>query len=84
MKTTRSAGLWMKSYQRNMLPIYFNVSLPCLIKLLEEKEIPFRTVGAWRRVRLADLLAYKHNREEQSKAALQELMDQAQELDLGY
>lgn len=61
-----------------------NVSRPFLIKLLESEQIPFRTVGAWRRVRLSDVLSYKHKTDERSRAALQELADQAQDLKMGY
>ena len=61
-----------------------NVSRPHLVKLLEEGAIPFSKVGTHRRISLANLMDYKRQRDEEGAAALQELADQAQELDLGY
>ena len=61
-----------------------NVSRPYFNKLLELGEIPHRKVGRNRRVRFGDLAQYKTKQEEKSRAALQELADQAQELDMGY
>jgi excisionase family DNA binding protein len=61
-----------------------SVSRPFLIERLEQGEIPFRKVGTHRRIRMADLMAYKHAIDQQHAAALDELAAQAQELGLGY
>lgn len=61
-----------------------NVSRPHLIKLLEDGQIEHVKVGTHRRIRLQDLMEYKRRRDEESRAAMQELVDQAQDLDMGY
>ena len=61
-----------------------NVSRPYLNKILDLGEISHRKVGRNRRIKFSDLLEYKNLQEGKSKAALQELADGAQELDMGY
>jgi excisionase family DNA binding protein len=61
-----------------------NVSRPHLIKLLEEGVLPFHKAGKHRRVRVADVTAFKARREEDSEQAMLELVKQAQELGMGY
>jgi excisionase family DNA binding protein len=61
-----------------------NVSRPHLVKLLEDGELPFHRTGKHRRVRFADLMAYKTARDQASEQAMTELAEQAQELNLGY
>lgn len=61
-----------------------NVSRPYLNKILDLGEIPHRKVGRNRRIKFHDLLEYKKLQENNSKTALQELADEAQELDAGY
>lgn len=61
-----------------------NVSRPHLVKLLEEGVISFTRVGTHRRIRFEDLMAYKAERDERSKEALDELVEQAQEREMGY
>ncbi|WP_417730550.1 helix-turn-helix domain-containing protein [Rosistilla oblonga] len=61
-----------------------NVSRPFLSKVLDLGEIPHRKVGRNRRVKFCDLIEYKKKQEQSSKAALQSLADEAQELGMGY
>jgi excisionase family DNA binding protein len=61
-----------------------NVSRPYLIGLLEEGKIPFRLVGKHRRIRRDDLMAYKRRDDQARLRVLEELVAQAQELNMGY
>ncbi len=61
-----------------------NVSRPHLVKLLEGGTIPFSKTGTHRRIRYQDLMAYRDQREQESKEALDQLVSQAQEHDMGY
>ena len=60
-----------------------SVSRPFLIKLLEEKKIPYRKVGRHRRIRIEDIIAYQSSSEQNSEAALSQLVKEAQEQDMG-
>ncbi|GHU02915.1 hypothetical protein FACS1894158_00050 [Betaproteobacteria bacterium] len=61
-----------------------NVSRPHLVKLLEDGVLPFHKTGKHHRVRVADVMAFKVQREEDSEQAMLELARQAQELNMGY
>ena len=63
---------------------FLRVSRPFLIGLLEKGAIPFRKVGAHRRVLYADLQAYKDAIDAKRLKVLEELAAQAQELNMGY
>lgn len=54
--------------------VLLGVSRPYLIKLLEQGKMPYSTVGRHRRIRAADLLAYKHQRENARDKALAQMM----------
>jgi excisionase family DNA binding protein len=61
-----------------------NVSRPYLVKLLDEKRIPCRTVGKYRRVRFDDLMAFKRKDDEARAKVLDQLTAEAQELGMSY
>ena len=61
-----------------------NVSRPFLVRLLDAGKIRFHRAGTHRRVRLADLLAYKEARDVKSREAVRELTEIAQKHRLGY
>jgi excisionase family DNA binding protein len=64
--------------------MFLNVSRPHLVKMLDEGKLPYHKVGTHRRIKFEDVVAYKEERRKMSQTALQELVDQAQELDMGY
>ena len=64
--------------------MFLNVSRPYLVRLLEEGKIAYHKGGTHRRIRFADVLQYKEDRQKISQDALQKLADQAQELNMGY
>lgn len=61
-----------------------NVSRPFLIKLLEDRRIPYRRVGNRRKVLLTDLLDYKRKDDEYRRRIADELTREAQDLGLDY
>jgi excisionase family DNA binding protein len=61
-----------------------NISRPTLIRLLDEGKIPHTQVRSHRKVRLADVLAFKEQLQKASLKAMEELAAVAQDLDMGY
>lgn len=61
-----------------------NVSRPYLVKLLEEKKIPFKMVGTHRRIRAKDLFEYKRRDDQERERIADELAEQGQLLGMGY
>jgi excisionase family DNA binding protein len=58
------------------------VSRPHLVKLLEREELPHHKVGKHRRIRLDDLLVYKHKRDSKRRQVLEQIRADSEELGL--
>lgn len=58
------------------------ISRPTLVKLLELGQIPFEQPGRHRRVRLADVLAYRERASADRRAALDRMVEIADEADM--
>jgi excisionase family DNA binding protein len=57
-----------------------NVSRQYLVRLLDERRIPFRKTGKHRRLRIEDVLMFKEKRDKDRRAGLRELSQMTQEL----
>lgn len=63
---------------------FLNISRPFLIKLLDEKAIPFHMIGTHRRIYAEDVFDYKDRIDAERKRTLDELASKSQELGMGY
>ncbi len=63
---------------------FLKVSRPYVVKLLENKVLPFKKVGRHRRVLLRDLIEYENSMKAKREETLDELTQVSQELNLGY
>lgn len=61
-----------------------NVSRPYLIRLLDERRLPYRRVGNRRKVLLEDVLRYRRKDDLERQKVLDELAQEAQAIGLEY
>ena len=61
-----------------------SASRPHVILLLERGDLPFEKVGTHRRVRLADVLAYRQVQDQRRQEALANIVRQGEDLNLAY
>lgn len=61
---------------------FLNVSRTFVLKLMDEGALPFRTVGSYRRIPYADLVAYREAQMVRSRAAMNQLYKLDQDLGL--
>jgi len=58
---------------------YLGISRPTLVRILERGEIPMEKPGRHRFVRLKDLIAYQDRMKEQRRAALEQMVAEAED-----
>jgi excisionase family DNA binding protein len=68
-----------KMLTTNQAADILNVSRPFLVKLLNDRAIPFTKTGTHRRLRMSDVLEYKQRRDRDMLDMLDELANEAQE-----
>ncbi|MGH9163928.1 MAG: helix-turn-helix domain-containing protein [Acidimicrobiales bacterium] len=61
---------------------FLGISRPTIVKILEDGAIPFEKPNRHRRVRLQDLLEFRARRQEEQRAALNDLTEEASRLGL--
>ncbi|MDE2517247.1 MAG: helix-turn-helix domain-containing protein [Rhodospirillales bacterium] len=61
-----------------------NVSRPYLIQLLEKRAIPYHKTGTHRRIKFDDLMRYKKGFDAESEGYKEALINQAQDMGMGY
>jgi excisionase family DNA binding protein len=61
---------------------FMRVSRPSLIKMLDEKKLPYRKVGAHRRIRYDDVLHYLASERARRKKVMEELVAETERLGL--
>jgi excisionase family DNA binding protein len=61
---------------------YLGCSRPHLVKLLEEKKIPFTKIGKHRRIRFDDIVEYKKKMREERRKLIIEMMQEDEDLGL--
>lgn len=59
-----------------------HVSRPFLVKKLDAGELPFHWVGSHRRILMSDLIEYKRRRRQRSLETLQQMREEAEEMEL--
>jgi len=63
---------------------FLNVSQEYVVSLIQHEQIPFHKTGDHCQLYASDVLKYKQKCDTERRAALGELVAQAQELDMGY
>jgi excisionase family DNA binding protein len=63
---------------------FLNVSRPYVVGLLEKGEIAYHMVGTHRRIKFEHLSAFKQKQDRERNETMDEMVGQAQELDMGY